>query len=44
MKVRSLLIRRMNRKVVWLIWAVTALVTIWLLLYYVGFLLGEVGD
>jgi uncharacterized integral membrane protein len=36
--------RRMNRKVVWLIWTVTALFTIWLLLYAVGFYLGDVGD
>jgi hypothetical protein len=34
----------MNRKVVWLIWTVTALLTIWVLLYFVGFYLGEVGD
>jgi hypothetical protein len=34
----------MNRKVVWLISTVTALLTIWLLLYAVGFYLGDVGD
>jgi hypothetical protein len=34
----------MNRKLSWLIWGVTALIVVWLLLYYVGSLLGEVGD
>jgi hypothetical protein len=34
----------MNRKVVWLIWTLTALLTIWLLLYTVGFHFGDVGD
>jgi hypothetical protein len=34
----------MDRKISWLIWAVTALVTIWLLLYVVGSYLGEVGN
>jgi hypothetical protein len=35
---------RTNRKVVWLIWTVTALVAIWILLYVVGFYFGDVGD
>jgi uncharacterized integral membrane protein len=35
--------RRKNRKVVWLIWIVTALLTIWLLLYVVGYYVGDVG-
>jgi hypothetical protein len=34
----------MNRKVVWLIWTLTALLTIWLLPYTVGFYFGDVGD
>jgi hypothetical protein len=34
----------LNRKLVWLVWAVTALVTIWGLLYVVGYYLGEVGN
>jgi hypothetical protein len=34
----------MNRKLSWFIWAVTALVTIWVVWWYVGSLLGEVGD
>jgi hypothetical protein len=36
--------RRMNRKLTWLIWGITAFVTIWLLWWYVSSLLGEVGD
>jgi hypothetical protein len=34
----------MNRKVSWLIWGVAVLTTIWLLLYAVGYYLGEVGN
>jgi hypothetical protein len=44
LKVRSLLNRRMNRTLTWLIWAVTALIAIWLLLYAVGYRIGEVGN
>jgi hypothetical protein len=35
---------RTNRRVVWLIWIVTALVILWILLYAVGFYFGDVGD
>jgi hypothetical protein len=35
---------RMNRKLSWLIWGVALLATIWLLLYVVGYYLGEVGN
>jgi hypothetical protein len=31
----------MNRTLVWFVWAMTALLTIWLLLYAVGFYLGD---
>jgi hypothetical protein len=34
----------MNRKLTWLIWGITAFLTIWLLLYTVGSFLGKVGD
>jgi hypothetical protein len=34
----------MNRKISWLIWAATVLATIWVLLYVVGYYLGEVGN
>jgi hypothetical protein len=34
----------MNRKLVWLLRAAAALAVIWVLLYYVGYYLGEVGD
>jgi hypothetical protein len=32
-----------NRIVVWIIWAVTAFVTLWMVAYVVGLYLGEVG-
>jgi hypothetical protein len=33
----------MNTKLVWLIWIATALLAAWVLLYYVGYYLGDVG-
>jgi hypothetical protein len=33
----------MNRKLVWLVWAMTALLTIWVFLYALGFYFGDVG-
>jgi hypothetical protein len=36
--------RRMNRKLVWFIWTLTALLSLWILLYVLGFYFGEVGD
>jgi hypothetical protein len=34
----------MNSKLSWLIWGVAVLATIWVLLYVVGYYLGEVGN
>jgi hypothetical protein len=36
--------RRMNRKLVWFIWTLTALLSLWILLYAVGFYFGDGGD
>jgi hypothetical protein len=35
---------RMNSKLSWLIWGIAVLATIWVLLYVVGYYLGEVGN